>query len=300
MKKFAALLFVSALLQLCTSKPQVNYIDKDFPGSVPKIFAPGIVSKPGRLQQNLTMSADGSEYYLGVTDALGGYTGIVSVKVMAGKTVHDTLFYYPQINQSGEPFLSPDGKTLYLVGNHPFDIWVSRRDEKKPEWSFPARMNFPVNTKFGESHPSLSEGGTIFFASTREDEAGNVIGSSIYCAEPALNEYTRVRKLEGDINMGDVTDPCVSQDESYIIFAATRDGGFGENDLYISFRDGSMWSAPKNLGSAINTDALEAGPYLSPDEKYLFFHRREKSKKPSYSDIYWVSTDFIESLQEKK
>ena len=48
-------------------------------------------------------------------------------------------------------------------------------------------------------------------------------------------------------------------------------------DIYLSrFRDGN-WETPRNLGSTINTPAVESWIALSPDSRYLFFNRSRNS-----------------------
>jgi len=42
-------------------------------------------------------------------------------------------------------------------------------------------------------------------------------------------------------------------------------------DLFVSFKKNGTWSAPKNLGKTINTNGFEISPFLSADEKTLFF-----------------------------
>jgi len=51
---------------------------------------------------------------------------------------------------------------------------------------------------------------------------------------------------------------------------------------------------PINPAQKINSGGHERSPYLSPDGKYLFFWRVTQG-----SDIYWVSTKFIEKLKSK-
>jgi Tol biopolymer transport system component len=183
-----------------------------------------------------------------------------------------------------------------LVGNYPFNIWESKR--KDGAWSSPVKLDPPVNTDFIEVHPSMAANGTLYFASTREGVSGKVGEGAIYSAELVNGEYPEVKRLKGEINSGDAGDPAVSADESFIVFGSFKSGGYGETDLYISFRlEDDNWSEPKNLGKNINSAAHEVGPFLSHDGKYLFFHRREKWKNPAYSDIYWVSTDLLYQLK---
>lgn len=45
-------------------------------------------------------------------------------------------------------------------------------------------------------------------------------------------------------------DPFIAPDESCLIFSSNRPGGYGSNDLYISFRnDNDTWTAPRNMGA---------------------------------------------------
>ena len=49
------------------------------------------------------------------------------------------------------PFLHPDDLTLYFASNGhiglgDYDLFVSRRDSIKNEWSFPLNLGYPINT----------------------------------------------------------------------------------------------------------------------------------------------------------
>ncbi|MEP1033151.1 OmpA family protein [Ekhidna sp.] len=63
--------------------------------------------------------------------------------------------------------------------------------------------------------------------------------------------------------------PAISTDGNVLIFASDMPGGFGQSDLYISFRNGDTWSEPQNLGSRINTKGRDGFPFL--DKGQLFF-----------------------------
>ena len=82
-------------------------------------------------------------------------------------------------------------------------------------------------------------------------------------------------------------DPFIAPDQSWLIFASERPGGYGAADLYVSFRrpDGT-WGEPKNLGPSVNTAGSEYTPMLSPDGRYLFFTRGRFG-----DDIYWVDVE---------
>ena len=58
-----------------------------------------------------------------------------------------------------------------------------------------------------------------------------------------------------------------------LYFASDRPGGFGGLDIYVSHRASinDAWGAPQNLGSKINTDAMEHCPFVTPDGNKLIF-----------------------------
>lgn len=65
--------------------------------------------------------------------------------------------------------------------------------------------------------------------------------------------------------------PTLTKDGKTLYFGSQRAGGFGSVDLYRSKLVGGKWSAPENLGEAINTAAEEFEPFIAPDESYLIF-----------------------------
>jgi hypothetical protein len=88
----------------------------------------------------------------------------------------------------------------------------------------------------------------------------------------------------------------MSPDEEYVIFADRHDGGYGDIDLYISFKtEENNWGFPINLGPDINTELRERFPMVSPDGKYLFFIRHTQTQ-----DFFWVSTEIFEDLKKQE
>ena len=85
-------------------------------------------------------------------------------------------------------------------------------------------------------------------------------------------------------------EPGLSPDGRTLLMHSRREGGFGNWDLYVSFKDESGgWSEFKNLGPAVNTDKPESSPTFSADGRFIFFTRE--------TDIFWVSATIIEKLK---
>ncbi|MEZ4960621.1 MAG: SPOR domain-containing protein [Saprospiraceae bacterium] len=63
--------------------------------------------------------------------------------------------------------------------------------------------------------------------------------------------------------------PSFSPDGKALFFASDRAGGYGGFDLYVSYQVGNTWSAPENLGQAVNSLGNEISPFF--DGASLYF-----------------------------
>jgi hypothetical protein len=185
----------------------------------------------------------------------------------------------------GQPFISPDGKTMHL----------GRRYKKRSGdgWSEIKPLGAPFDD-MPIMRLTASEAGTYFL-----DEPGTDGDGILRYSRLIDGQHETPRPLPKEINTGTWNaHPFVAPDESYLIWDGRRDGGYGDSDLYVSFRqpDGS-WGAAINLGETINTAAWEAAASVTPDGKYLFFNRNVGSENYENVDIFWVDARVIEELR---
>jgi hypothetical protein len=137
----------------------------------------------------------------------------------------------------------------------------------------------------GQSNVSchISNLGNMWICSWRPGGLGQCDLWRIRFSDGRFTEAAHQRDLNS--NASDCT-AVPGPDEAYVVLRSNRPGGFGNGDLYVSFADGKGgWTAPRNLGPAINTPDWEDAPSLSPDNKYLFFSRSTSGDQ----NIYWVS-----------
>ena len=71
-----------------------------------------------------------------------------------------------------------------------------------------------------------------------------------------------------------------------MIFFADYKNGFGETDLYISFRKQNKWSHPINLGDKINSKVGEFCPSIDFKNKFFLFSRTEVVNGKRIENIY--------------
>jgi len=71
-----------------------------------------------------------------------------------------------------------------------------------------------------------------------------------------------------------------------LYFMSDRDGGFGEDDIYMSRFIRGEWTEAKNIGASINTGMNEGDPFIAPDESYIIFCSRDREEGFGNNDLY--------------
>lgn len=91
----------------------------------------------------------------------------------------------------------------------------------------------------------------------------------------------------------------LTKDGQKLYFTSESENGIGGLDIYVSNKntDGT-WSSPENLGAPINTEYDEDAPFLSDDEKTLYFSSKGHQGFGNY-DIYkseWTGTRWADPV----
>jgi outer membrane protein OmpA-like peptidoglycan-associated protein/tetratricopeptide (TPR) repeat protein len=149
--------------------------------------------------------------------------------------------------------ISHDGNELYLNQEDNFnsDIYTSSFEDGR--WTRAVPLNKEVNTKFWESHASISgDGQELYLASNRKDGLG---GMDIWMSKMGPAGWQEPQNLGPLINteLGE-DNPFISDDGRVLYFASQGHYNFGGYDLFYTEKqpDGS-WSEPRNLGYPLNT-----------------------------------------------
>ena len=273
---FAALTTAHAFAQIDEPLLEGPYLGQKPPGSVAEVFAPGIVSTP-HFDAFAVFSPDLNElYFVRKGGAFEKYT-LVVFRYTNHRWRRSIIPH-----GVGEPFISPDGQTMYLGAQY--------MERTESGWSEVKSLAQPFK-ELGIMRLSVSAKGTWFF-----DERTKV--GTIRYARLIDGRREAPKPLSNVVNTGIWTaHPFIAPDESYLIWDSEREGGFGGTDLYLSFRqkDGS-WGTAINLGEKINSEVSDAYGTVTPDGKYLFFYRE---MGPGNLDIFWADAGFIETLRPK-
>jgi len=77
--------------------------------------------------------------------------------------------------------------------------------------------------------------------------------------------------LDASGGHADDSNQWVAPDQSWMLFASDRPGGFGQSDFFVTYRTNGEWSVPKNLGEKINDAAAVLTPVVTPDGQWLLY-----------------------------
>lgn len=110
----------------------------------------------------------------------------------------------------------------------------------------------------------------------------------------AAPQKVEIKQLEGGVNSEyEEYAPTLSVDGNTLIFTSRRKGSTGSlkdvdnkyyEDIWVSHKNGDVWSEPVGVSDVINTDHHESNTVISPDNNELYIYRSD-----NLGDIY-VST----------
>jgi len=195
----------------------------------------------------------------------------------------------PQVNDFC-PTLTRDGHSFYFVSNRAGgcggDDMYATRLRGDGGWDPVINLGCDVNTPANEASPSplpQSHSGPVLYFSSTFTGAGD-----IYLSEWHGGRFQGRQQVAG-VNTPSVEgQPNVRRDGLEIFFFSNRPGAIsGSNDIYAAARASTAdaWSAPVNLGTAVNTSASETRPSLSWDGATLYFGSN-RAGGDGDSDIY--------------
>jgi outer membrane protein OmpA-like peptidoglycan-associated protein len=151
--------------------------------------------------------------------------------------------------------LSADGNELFVyraTKRDGGDIFHSIFDGEK--WSDPKRLGPNINTKYRETHASLSADGQQLYITS--DRKGGLGGFDIYISQkqndgtwgPAINLGPSINTSKDEIG------PYIHPDGITLYFSSDGHPGMGGFDVFFSEKkDDIEWYEPENIGFPLNT-----------------------------------------------
>ncbi len=200
---------------------------------------------------------------------LGGYdiyyTVLVNGKWTKPENLGENVNSYAWDSQ---PFLSPDGKTLYFSSKRPdgiggHDIWYSKwemGEMGKLRWGKAKNIGKPINTGGSEQCPFIhADGETMYFASNAHPGFGE---QDIFVTHLIADSgWTQPKNLGYPINTpADEGNIFVNTKGTKAFIESRREGGFGGMDLYEFGMDPVIRPKVSTFLRGITRDSLTKAP----------------------------------------
>lgn len=189
-----------------------------------------------------------------------------------GSYVHNSQLYFTSARDTGslskrEHTWTGDAFTsLYSVAA------TATKDDKV------TRLKGKVKSPLNESTAVITkDGNTMYFTrnnyinNTRKYDANKNTNLKIYRAENVNGRWENITELSFNMDGYNTAHPTLSQDETTMYFSSDRPGGFGSSDLWqVAIHPSGAFGGPVNMGSAINTEARETFPFVTPTGALYF------------------------------
>lgn len=257
------------------------YMGQPPPGMTAEVFAPGIISTEAWEIEGV-FAPGMREFYF---TERGGENNRPTV--VGFRQENNVWKKYIEFSRNGEIGFSPDGKRMHMAEGYKERVGSGWSERKSLGPMF-------QREDWGVMRLSASARGTYVFD---DYKSGDVIRISTLVD----GKRQKPRQMGPVVNTGKWTaHPFIAPDESYLIWDSERDGGYGESDLYISFRQkDDSWGPAINMGDKVNSDKWDAFASVTPDGKYILFNRGIDSENDNV-DIYWVNARIIDELRPKE
>ncbi len=180
---------------------------------------------------------------------------------------------------------SGDGKTLAYTSytRNYIDNYLARKENGV--WMSPKKISEKISGKFYLKTSSMSFDGEELYLATDDIERNELFVS--YKEGKSWSEAEKLGKTINDKKSNE-THACVSKDKNTLYFTSNREGGHGGLDIYKATRDAKgNWGEAINLGPEVNTVFDEETPFVTLDDKYLFFSSKGHSSIGGF-DIFYI------------
>jgi len=149
--------------------------------------------------------------------------------------------------------LNRDGTEMFLYKNDNWDGSLYSSIYREGKWQPIKKLNRYINTKYYESHASISaDGKKLYFTSNRDGAFGNL---DIFVSEKdETGDWGPAENLGTAVNTPFNEDtPFITENDSLLYFSSEGHNSMGGYDIFRSRKTDSKWETPENLGYPIST-----------------------------------------------
>jgi len=181
------------------------------------------------------------------------------------------------------PVISHDEKIMVYSKSERFYDAILFSTKENGEWSPPVNLNEALQVDRNLYPTSISRDGKTLYLYSSEGYDGIIYSSTF-----SNGTWGSLVKLNDNINTKYwESHATISHDNKKLYFTSNRKNSLGGLDIYVSHRDTTGdWGPAVNLGPVINTKYHEDTPFLSRDDKILFFSSRGHFNMGGYDIFY--------------
>ena len=196
--------------------------------------------------------------------------------------------------------IRPDGaEIIFTLGNHKQTIrGLVSIAKNKNGWG--SKTLLPFSGRYSDIEPFFSaDGNFLYFASNRPiDKDSTRSDYNIWKVERLESGWSEPVALDTVINTaGEEYYPSISRNGN-LYFTATREGGIGREDIFVSVLEKGKYLVPQALDTTINTAGFEFNAYIHPDENLLVFSSFGRADGFGGGDLYYSTKDEDGNWQE--
>ncbi len=187
------------------------------------------------------------------------------------------------------PCITADGKKLVFTTRRPENaadpvdtegdgkffenIYMATVDSSTGHFKSAANMGSSVNSKGHDACTSISPDGKQIFIYKNDMNNPDAVGGNIFYSKVTNGKWKAPEPIGKPVNTSYWEGgACISADGKRLFFTSERKGGFGNADIWMCEKnDKKKWGEPVNLGAEVNSQFDEAGMFMAPDGKTLFF-----------------------------
>ena len=223
---------------------------------------------------------------------------VITVALKAQEIEYNTPTKVDSLNSTAEeslPLYDPNNKTMFIVRTfHPEntggktsgnEIWAYNRNEKNSLIKAGYKLD-KLNNKSSNAVVGIAENGKrIYLLNNYVDNGKMKPGVSTSELKNGKWSKPKALKLSGVPEKTLIYNVYVNKNEDIMLLSlknTTPDSSYG---VYISQRQAGAWGVPVALNDINKSGSNEISPYLSTDNKTLYFSSNRKGGKGDY-DIY--------------
>ncbi|MGI4864060.1 MAG: OmpA family protein [Janthinobacterium lividum] len=224
----------------------------------------------------LTASAAAEAQSATASKALAGKAAAYDVLPLDALNSPESDFSTTRMPSTGELVFASgrEGKTFQGNGGKYLSLYAQKFDDPATMMGGTTRKLDPQFNNTNEHQASATytaDGNTMVFARSNDGSKKGLKSVDLWISYFRNGAWTAPELANINDRSADDFAPVFAPDGKTLYFSSARNGGVGGNDLYKATLDANgHFSAPENLGPAINTVGNENFPGIAPDGTLYF------------------------------